>query len=452
MNGRWPIAISPDIIQHSSLIIHLLVVICRAKVRFTTLLVAVAMNIHEYQGKEILKKYGVRIQEGIVAESPEKAVEAAKQIMAQTGSKYVVVKSQIHAGGRGKGQIVGSTQRGVALAKSVDDVRDITKNLIGNVLVTHQTGPEGKKVSKVLVAQDVFYPGATEPKEMYIGILLDRNKGCNVIMASTEGGMDIEEVAANTPEKIVKEWIDPAVGLQPFQARKVAFGLGLQGEAFKEMVKFVTALYKAYVDIDASMFEINPVLKTSDNKILAVDAKVNLDDNALYRHPDLANLRDLAEEDPLEVEASSNDLNYVKLDGNVGCMVNGAGLAMATMDIIKLSGGEPANFLDVGGGANAKTVEAGFRIILKDPNVKAILINIFGGIVRCDRVATGVVEAYKAIGDIPIPIIVRLQGTNAEEGARIIDESGLKVFSAVLLKEAAEKVKQVLQGTAGTAA
>jgi len=265
-----------------------------------------------------------------------------------------------------------------------------------------------------------------------------------VIMASTEGGMDIEEVAANTPEKIVKEWIDPAVGLQPFQARKVAFGLGMEGEAFREMVKFVTALYKAYVDTDASMFEINPVLKTSDNKILAVDAKVNLDDNALYRHPDLANLRDIAEEDPLEVEASANDLNYVKLDGNVGCMVNGAGLAMATMDIIKLSGGEPANFLDVGGGANAKTVEAGFRIILKDPNVKAILINIFGGIVRCDRVATGVVEAYKAIGDIPVPIIVRLQGTNAEEGARIIDESGLKVQSAVLLKEAAEKVRQVI--------
>ncbi len=404
------------------------------------------MNIHEYQGKEILKKYGVRIQEGIVAESPEKAVEAAKQIMAQSGSKFVVVKSQIHAGGRGKGKVVGSEQRGVALAKSVDDVRDIAKNLIGNVLVTHQTGPEGRKVNKVLVAQDVFYPGASEPKEMYLSILLDRSKACNVIMASTEGGMDIEEVAEHSPEKIVKEWVDPAVGLQPFQARKVAFGLGLEGEAFKEMVKFVTSLYKAYVETDASMFEINPVLKTSDNKILAVDAKANLDDNALYRHPDLANLRDVAEEDPLEVEATASDLNYVKLDGNVGCMVNGAGLAMATMDIIKLSGGEPANFLDVGGGANAKTVEAGFRIILKDPNVKAILINIFGGIVRCDRVATGVVEAYKAIGDINIPIIVRLQGTNAEEGARIIDESGLKVYSAVLLKEAAEKVEQVLKG------
>ncbi|WP_266366716.1 ADP-forming succinate--CoA ligase subunit beta [Tellurirhabdus rosea] len=402
------------------------------------------MNIHEYQGKEILKRYGVRVQEGIVAESPEKAVEAAKQMMAQTASKFVVVKSQIHAGGRGKGKIQGGEQRGVQLAKSVDDVRDIAKNLIGNILVTHQTGPEGKKVNKVLIAQDVYYPGASEPKEYYMGILLDRAKACNVIMASTEGGMDIEEVAEHSPEKIIKEWIDPRVGLQPFQARNIAFALGLEGEAFKEMVKFVTALYKAYVETDSSMFEINPVLKTSDNKILAVDAKVNLDDNALYRHSELASLRDLSEEDPLEVEASANDLNYVKLDGNVGCMVNGAGLAMATMDIIKLSGGEPANFLDVGGGANAKTVEAGFRIILKDPNVKAILINIFGGIVRCDRVATGVVEAYKAIGDIKVPIIVRLQGTNAEEGARIIDESGLKVFSAVQLKDAAAKVTQVL--------
>ena len=402
------------------------------------------MNIHEYQGKELLTRYGVRVQEGIVAESPEKAVEAAKQIMAQTNSKFVVVKSQIHAGGRGKGQIKGGTQRGVALAKSIDDVRQISTNLIGNTLVTIQTGPEGKKVNKVLVAQDVYYPGESEPKEMYIGILLDRAKACNVIMASTEGGMDIEEVAEHTPEKIVKEWIDPSVGLQPFQARKIAFGLGMTGEAFKEMVKFITNLYKAYVDTDASMFEINPVLKTSDNKIMAVDAKVNIDDNALYRHPDLANYRDVTEEDPLEVEASANDLNYVKLDGNVGCMVNGAGLAMATMDIIKLSGGEPANFLDVGGGANAKTVEAGFRIILKDPNVKAILINIFGGIVRCDRVATGVVEAYKAIGDIPVPIIVRLQGTNAAEGARIIDESGLKVQSAVALSEAAEKIRQVV--------
>jgi succinyl-CoA synthetase beta subunit len=404
------------------------------------------MNIHEYQGKEILKRYGVKVQEGIVAESPEKAVEAAKLIMAQTGSKFVVVKSQIHAGGRGKGMIVGTEQRGVKLAKSVDEVREIAKNLIGNVLVTIQTGPEGRRVNKILVAQDVYYPGPSEVKELYVSILLDRMRACNVIMASTEGGMDIEEVAEHTPEKIFKEWIDPGVGLQPFQARKVAFALGLTGGAFKEMVAFITSLYQAYVDTDASMFEINPVLKTSDDKILAVDAKVNLDDNALFRHKDLAQLRDFAEEDPLEVEASQNDLNYVKLDGNVGCMVNGAGLAMATMDIIKLSGGEPANFLDVGGGANAKTVEAGFRIILKDPNVKAILINIFGGIVRCDRVATGVVEAYKAIGDINVPIIVRLQGTNAAEGAKIIDESGLKVYSAVLLKEAAERVEQVLSG------
>ena len=403
------------------------------------------MNIHEYQGKEILSKYGVRIQRGMVAETVAQAVEAGQQMMALTGSKFVVVKSQIHAGGRGKGKINGSEQRGVQLAKSIEDVEKIATNLLGNVLVTHQTGPEGKRVNKILVAEDAYYPGATEPKEYYVSILLDRARACNVIMASTEGGMDIEEVAEHTPEKIVKEWIDPAVGLQAFQARKLAFALGLEGGAFKEMVKFITNLYKAYIDTDSSMFEINPVLKTSDNKILAVDAKVNIDDNALYRHPDLAAMRDKAEEDPLEVEASENDLNYVKLDGNVGCMVNGAGLAMGTMDLIKLSGGEPANFLDVGGSANAKTVEAGFRIILKDPNVKAILINIFGGIVRCDRVATGVVEAYKAIGEIPVPIIVRLQGTNAVEGAKIINESGLKVLSAIEFKEAAAKVTQVLQ-------
>ncbi len=402
------------------------------------------MNVHEYQGKEILSRYGVRIQRGIVAETPEQAVAAYQQIAEMTNSKFAVVKSQIHAGGRGKGSIVGSEQRGVQLAKSADDVQRISTNLLGNVLVTIQTGAEGKVVNKVLIAEDAYYPGESEPKEYYMGILLDRAKGCNVIMASTEGGMDIEEVAEHTPEKIFKEWIDPRVGLQAFQARKIADKLGLTGTANKEMVKFVTSLYQAYVESDSSMFEINPVLKTSDNKILAVDAKVNIDDNALYRHPDLAAMRDKAEEDPLEVEASDNDLNYVKLDGNVGCMVNGAGLAMATMDIIKLSGGEPANFLDVGGGANAKTVEAGFRIILKDPNVKAILINIFGGIVRCDRVATGVVEAYKAIGEIPVPIIVRLQGTNAAEGAAIINESGLKVYSAIVLKEAAELVEKVL--------
>jgi succinyl-CoA synthetase beta subunit len=402
------------------------------------------MNVHEYQGKEILSRYGVRIQRGIVAETPEQAVEAYKQIAEMTNSKFAVVKSQIHAGGRGKGSIVGTTQRGVQLVKSADDVTTVATNLLGNVLVTIQTGAEGKKVNKILIAEDAYYPGESEPKEYYMGILLDRAKGCNVIMASTEGGMDIEEVAEHTPEKIFKEWIDPRVGLQAFQARKIADKLGLTGVANKEMVKFINSLYQAYIESDSAMFEINPVLKTSDNKILAVDAKVNLDDNALYRHPDLAAMRDKAEEDPLEVEASENDLNYVKLDGNVGCMVNGAGLAMATMDIIKLAGGEPANFLDVGGSANAKTVEAGFRIILKDPNVKAILINIFGGIVRCDRVANGVVEAYKAIGEIPVPIIVRLQGTNAAEGSAIIKESGLKVYSAIVLKEAAELVEKVL--------
>jgi succinyl-CoA synthetase beta subunit len=402
------------------------------------------MNIHEYQGKEILSKYGVRVQRGVVASTVEEAEKAYKEISELTNSKFAVVKSQIHAGGRGKGKIVGTEQRGVQLAKSGDDVKTIATNLLGNTLVTIQTGEEGKVVNKILVAEDVYYPGDSEPKELYVSILLDRGKACNVIMASTEGGMDIEEVAEHTPEKIIKEWIDPRVGFQGFQARNVAYKLGLSGNANKEMVKFLTALYTAYDETDSSMFEINPVLKTSDDKILAVDAKVNLDDNALFRHKDLAELRDKAEEDPMEVEASESDLNYVKLDGNVGCMVNGAGLAMATMDIIKLYGGEPANFLDVGGGANAVTVEAGFRLILKDPNVKAIFVNIFGGIVRCDRVANGIVEAYKTIGEIPVPIVVRLQGTNAEEGARIINDSGLKVYSAVKLKEAAELVQKVL--------
>jgi succinyl-CoA synthetase beta subunit len=395
------------------------------------------MNIHEYQGKEILKKYGVRVQEGLTADTAEEAVEAAKKLTEQTGTSWYVIKAQIHAGGRGKGG-------GVKLAKNLEQVKDIAGQIIGMQLVTKQTGAEGRKVHKVLIAQDVYYSGESPTKEYYMSVLLDRTSGKNVIIYTTEGGMDIEEVAESHPEKILKEFIDPAVGLQGFQARKIAFGLGLSGDAFKEMVKFVTALYKAYDETDSAMFEINPVLKTSDNKILAVDAKVTLDDNALYRHKDFVALRDLNEEDPLEVEASESNLNYVKLDGNVGCMVNGAGLAMATMDIIKLSGGEPANFLDVGGGANAQTVEAGFRIILKDPNVKAILINIFGGIVRCDRVANGVVEAYKKIGDIRVPIIVRLQGTNAEEGARIIDESGLQVKSATLLKDAAARVKEVL--------
>ena len=402
------------------------------------------MNIHEYQAKEILRKYGVAIQRGIVADTPEKAHAAAKELAAETGTKWFVVKSQIHAGGRGKGKVNETGSNGVVLAKGLDEVLPKAKAILGGTLVTHQTGPAGKKVNKVLIAEDVYYPGENQPKEYYMSILLDRATSKPVIMASTEGGMNIEEVAASTPEKIVKEWIDPTIGLQPYQARKIAFALGWEGNAFKEGVKFINALFTAYMAIDASMFEINPVLKTSDNKVIAVDGKVNLDDNALYRHKDLEELRDFSEEEPLEVEAGKSGLNYVKLDGNVGCMVNGAGLAMATMDIIKLSGGEPANFLDVGGGANAETVEAGFRIILKDPNVKAILINIFGGIVRCDRVANGVVEAYKKVGNIPVPIIVRLQGTNAEEGAKIIQDSGLKVYSAILLKDAAQKIKELL--------
>lgn len=395
------------------------------------------MNIHEYQAKKILRGYGVNIQEGIVADTPAKAVEAAKKLTEETGTKVWVIKAQVHAGGRGKGG-------GIKLAKSLTEVEDISKKILGMQLVTPQTGPEGKRVHKVLIAQDVYYPGESQPKEYYMSILLDRATSSNVVMASTEGGMDIEEVAAKHPDKIIKEWIDPGQGLRPYQARKIAYRLGLEGALAREFSRFIHALYNAYIQSDASLFEINPVLKTSDNKIIAVDAKVNIDDNALYRHPEIAEMRDITEEDPLELEAGEAGLNYVKLDGNVGCMVNGAGLAMATMDIIKLSGGEPANFLDVGGGANAKTVEAGFRIILKDPNVKAILINVFGGIVRCDRVAQGVVEAYKNIGNINIPIIVRLQGTNAAEGAKIIDESGLKVRSAVLLKDAAEKVREAV--------
>lgn len=403
------------------------------------------MNIHEYQAKQILKGYGVAIQEGIVAETPEQAVAAAQKLKNDFNSDWVVVKAQIHAGGRGKGSIVGKEQRGVALAKNHDAVKEISTNLLGGTLVTIQTGPKGKVVNKVLVAQDVYYPGESPTKEFYMSVLLDRQTGKNVIIYTTEGGMDIEEVAEHTPEKINKEWVDPRVGLQGFQARKIAFNLGLEGKANKEMVKFVTALYRAYEETDSAMFEINPVLKTSDDRIIAVDAKVGLDENALYRHPDLEALRDESEEDPTEVEAKKFNLNYVKLDGNVGCMVNGAGLAMATMDIIKLSGGDPANFLDVGGTANAQTVEAGFRIILKDTNVKAILINVFGGIVRCDRVAQGVVDAYKNLGNVNVPIIVRLQGTNAAEAKKLIDESGLKVYSAIQLKEAADLVKKVLQ-------
>jgi len=347
------------------------------------------------------------------------------------------VKAQIHAGGRGKGG-------GVKLAKNLDDVKEKASQIIGMQLITPQTGPQGKKVNKVLIAQDVYYPGASETSEFYMSVLMNRMTGRNMIMYSTEGGMDIEEVAEKTPHLIFKEEIDPKVGLQGFQARKIAFNLGLSGNAFKEMTKFVSALYKAYDATDSAMFEINPVLKTSDDKIIAVDAKVTLDDNGLFRHPDYAVMRDKTEEDPTEVEASEHDLNYVKLDGNVGCMVNGAGLAMATMDIIKLSGGEPANFLDVGGTANAARVEQAFRIILKDPSVKAIFVNIFGGIVRCDRVAQGIVDAYNNIGEIPVPIIVRLQGTNAAEAKKLIDESGLKVYSAIQLKEAAELVQQVV--------
>lgn len=395
------------------------------------------MNIHEYQAKEILKRYGVKVPMEIVASTVEEAVAAANKISTETGSTIFAVKAQIHAGGRGKGG-------GVKIAKSIEEVKTHASQILGMTLVTPQTGPEGKFVRKVLIAQNVYYDGPSKPQEFYMGVLLDRATSQNIIMASTEGGMDIEEVAEHSPEKIFKETIDPVIGLQGFQARKIAFKLGLEGDAFKDMVKFIFALYKAYVESDSAMFEINPVFKTSDNQIMALDAKVDLDDNAIFRHKDYPELRDVHEEDPAEVEASKFNLNYVKLDGNVGCMVNGAGLAMATMDMIKLSGGEPANFLDVGGGANATTVEAGFRIILKDPNVKAILINIFGGIVRCDRVASGVVEAYKAIGDIPVPIIVRLQGTNAEEGAKIIKDSGLNVIPAIILKEAAERVREVL--------
>ncbi len=395
------------------------------------------MNIHEYQAKEILQSFGVPLAKGIVADTASGAVDAAKKLQAETKTSAWVVKAQIHAGGRGKGG-------GVKLAKTLDEVKEKAGQIIGMQLVTPQTGPKGKKVHKVLICEDVYYKGETDPKEYYMSVLLNRQTGRNIIMYSTEGGMDIEAVAEKTPHLIFKEEIDPAVGMQPFQARKVAFNLGLSGNAFKEMTKFVTALYKAYTETDSTLFEINPVLKTSDNRILAVDAKVNLDDNALFRHPSYPALRDLSEEDPTEVEAGEHELNYVKLDGNVGCMVNGAGLAMATMDIIKLAGGEPANFLDVGGTANAQRVEAAFRIILKDPNVKAILVNIFGGIVRCDRVAQGVVDAYKNIGSIPVPIIVRLQGTNAEEAKKIIDQSGLKVYSAILLKEAAEAVTRTI--------
>jgi succinyl-CoA synthetase beta subunit len=402
------------------------------------------MNLHEYQAKELLKKYNVPVQEGFACSNVHEAEEAYRQIKTQFGSSFAVVKAQIHAGGRGKGTVKETGINGVKVGKNLEDVTDIAKKILGGTLVTIQTGPAGKVVNKVLVAQDMYYDGPSERKEFYLSILLDRTKGENVIMYSTEGGMNIEDVAHDTPEKIFKEWVHPSGGLQAFQARKIAFNLGLKGEALKNCTKFVTNLYNAYVGLDCSMLEINPLFKASDDKIVAVDCKMNLDDNALVRHADLASLRDVSEEDPTEVEAGQFNLNFVKLDGNVGCMVNGAGLAMATMDMIKLSGGEPANFLDVGGTANAQTVEAGFKIILKDPNVKAILINIFGGIVRCDRVAQGVIDAYKNLGNIQIPIIVRLQGTNAVEAKKLIDESGLKVQSAILLSEAADLVKKAI--------
>lgn len=396
------------------------------------------MNIHEYQAKSLLKEYGVTIQEGIVAASGNEAVEAAKQLHTETGTEYWVIKAQVHAGGRGKGG-------GVKLAKSLEEVKSISEKMLGMTLVTPQTGPQGKIVHQVLVTQDVYYLGPSEREEYYLSILLDRETSKNVVVYSPEGGMDIEEVAAKSPEKIFRETIEPGLGILPFQAKRIAYNLGLTGEIAKRLVDFVRKLYKAYESIDASLFEINPVLKTSDDLILAVDAKVNIDDNGLYRQPEILAMRDLREEDAAEVEAGEHNLNFIKLDGNVGCMVNGAGLAMATMDIIKLSGGEPANFLDVGGGASAETVEAGLKIILADENVSAVLINIFGGIVRCDRVANGIVEAYNKLGNIKVPIIVRLQGTNAEEGKKVIDESGLKVYSAITLKEAADRVRELVQ-------
>ncbi len=402
------------------------------------------MNLHEYQGKSILQKYGVTVQRGVVVEKVEDAVAAAKKLTEDTGTSWYVVKAQIHAGGRGKGVVEETGSHGVVLAKGIDQVEEKVKGILGGHLETAQTNGKGKLVSKVLLAEDVYYPGEAETEEFYMSVLLDRERGRNTIMYSTEGGMDIETVAHDTPHLIFKEEIDPRVGIQGFQARKIAFNLGLSGEAFKQMTKFVVNLYKAYEGCDAAMFEINPVLKTSDNKVIAVDAKVTLDGNGLYRHPEYLEMRDTSEEDPMDVEAGEAGLNFVKLDGNVACMVNGAGLAMATMDIIKYSGGNPANFLDVGGTADAERVEKAFHIILKDTNVKAILINIFGGIVRCDRVAQGVVDAYKNIGNIPVPIIVRLQGTNAEAAKKLIDESGLNVHSAVLLQEAADKVKEVL--------
>ena len=395
------------------------------------------MNLHEYQAKNLLKKYGARIQEGVMIESTSDATAAAQKLTDETGTSWYVVKAQVHAGGRGKAG-------GVKLAKGIDKVEGIVDEILGMTIVNRQTGPAGKLVRKVLIAQDVYYPGEHEIREFYVSLLLDRAKGQLCFIYSTEGGMDIEEVAESTPEKVCKEWIDPNVGLQGFQVRKMAFNLGLSGQAFKNMCKFLSSVYKAYVSSDASLVEINPCLIASDEAVIAVDGKISLDGNGLFRQKDLAEMRDVLEEDPTEVEAGEVGLSYVKLDGNVGCMVNGAGLAMATMDMIKIAGQEPANFLDVGGTADAKRVETAFRIILKDPNVKAILVNIFGGIVRCDRVAQGIVDGYKSIGNIPVPIIVRLQGTNASEAKEIIDQSGLKVYPVIQLKDAAQKVEEVL--------
>ena len=402
------------------------------------------MNLHEYQGKSILKSYGVAIQEGIVVDNPSDALKAADDLNKQTGTEWFVVKAQIHAGGRGKGTIIETGSHGVVIAKGKDHVEKTVNGILGGHLVTAQTSKDGKKVNKVLIAEDAYAPDFDKTSEFYMSVLLNRETSRNIIMYSTEGGMNIEEVAEETPHLIHKEEVDPKVGITPFQCRKIAFNLGLSGKSFKEMVKFVKCLYAAYEGCDASLFEINPVLRTCDDRIIAVDSKVTLDNNALFRHKDYADLRDFSEEDPMDVEADKAGLNYVNLDGNVGCMVNGAGLAMATMDIIKQSGGDPANFLDVGGTADADRVEKAFNIILKDTNVKGILVNIFGGIVRCDRVANGIVQAYKNIGNIPVPIIVRLQGTNAEEAKSIIDNSGLNVHSAITLREAADKVKELI--------
>ena len=396
------------------------------------------MNLHEYQGKKILAEHGVNVQRGYVISDKNDTLDIAKQLIKETGTGWFVVKAQIHAGGRGKGG-------GVKLAKSLNELENIVSDILGMYLVTPQTSKDGKLVNQVLITEDVYYPGESEPEEFYVSILLNRVTGKNMIMYSTEGGMDIESVAENTPELIFYEDVDPLIGILPFQARKIAFNLGLSGKAFKEMTNFITLLYKSYVSSDSSLFEINPVLKTSDEKIMAVDAKVTLDDNSLFRHKEYESWRDLKEENPVEIEARAVGLNYVDLDGNVGCMVNGAGLAMATMDLIKQSGGEPANFLDVGGTADAKRVETAFRLILKDENVKAILVNIFGGIVRCDRVAQGIVDAYNNMGDaINIPIIVRLQGTNAEIAKDIIDNCGFKVYSAIEFQEAADKIQELV--------